>query len=123
MVILVCSCKKEAGEGGNSSIYGTVNTITYIDPFFEFPLDTFPATDRDVFIIYGDDISFSDKTQTNYEGKFEFKYLREGSYKVYIYSKARKDSFPSGEVAVLKTVEINGKKKSVDAGLFERKDD
>jgi hypothetical protein len=119
----VWSCKKGPGEGGNSSIHGTVNTITYMDPFFEFPLDTFPAADEDVFIIYGDDISFSDKTQTNFEGKFEFKYLREGDYKIYVYSEARKDSFPSGEVAVVKEVEINGKRKSIDAGLFQIKDE
>lgn len=121
-LFLIYSCKKGPGEGGNSSIHGTVRTVTYNDPFFEFPLDTFSSIDEDVFIIYGDDVSFSDKTQTNYEGKFEFKYLREGDYKIYVYSKARKDSFPSGKVAVIKEIEVNGKKKSIDAGLIEIKD-
>jgi hypothetical protein len=116
------ACKKGPGEGGNSSIQGTVNTILYLNSAFIEPYDTFPSADKDVFIIYGDDISFSDKVQTNYDGKFEFKYLREGSYKVYVYSEAPFDSLSSEEYAVIKQVEITGKKQDVDAGLFEIKD-
>ncbi|HNR20943.1 MAG TPA: hypothetical protein PKN75_13430 [Bacteroidia bacterium] len=122
-LLMVCSCKKGPGEGGNSSVYGTVNTILYSNSAFIDPIDTFPAADEDVFIIYGDDVSFGDKTQTNYEGKFEFKYLREGSYKIYVYSKGPRDVYPSGDYAVIKGVDINGKKKNIDAGLFEIMDE
>lgn len=113
------SCEKGPGEGGNSSIKGSVTTVLYSNSAFLDPIDTFPAMDEDVFIIYGDDISFSDKTQTNFNGQFEFKYLREGSYKVYVYSKGPLDKYPSGDYAVVKQIEIGGKKETVNAGDFE----
>lgn len=119
----VTSCEKGPGEGGNSSIKGSVTTVLYSNSAFIDPVDTFPAQDEDVFIIYGDDISFSDKTQTNFNGQFEFKYLREGSYKIYVYSKGPNDQYPSGDFAVVKQVEIGGKKETVNAGEFEIMDE
>jgi hypothetical protein len=69
-----------------------------------------------VFIIYGDDVSYSDKISAGPDGRFEFKYLREGNYTVYVYSK---DSTLAGKHAVSKSIEISGKKQKVDAGTFE----
>jgi len=45
------------------------------------------AQDEDVYIIYGDDITFGDRTRTCYDGTYEFKYLRPGTYTIYAYSK------------------------------------
>jgi len=84
---LLASCKKEAGDGGNSSIKGKVakelrvvlnNPVTAVG--------TFPAADQDVYIIYGDHVSPDDRVQTNYDGEYEFLYLRPGNYKVYVFS-------------------------------------
>jgi hypothetical protein len=116
----ISSCKKGPGEGGTSSITGYVHVTRYNSTFVV--VDTmFDGADEDVYIIYGDDISFGDRTKTNPEGRFEFKYLREGSYKVYVYSEGNRDTFPSGNYAVYKDVEITDKKQTVDVGIIEIK--
>ncbi len=82
------SCKKEAGDGGNSSIKGKITKelrVVLNNP--GTAVGTFPAADEDVFIIYGDHISPDDRVQTNYDGEYEFLYLRPGKYKVYAFSK------------------------------------
>ena len=120
LVSIMVSCKKGPGEGGTSSITGYVHVTRYNSTFIV--VDTmFDGADEDVFIIYGDDISFSERTRTNPEGKFEFKYLREGDYRIYVYSEGNRDTFPSGSYPVYKDVEITDKKQTVDAGTFEIK--
>jgi hypothetical protein len=74
---------------------------------------------EDVFIIYGDDISYSDKKECSYDGRFEFKYLRPGSYTLYVYSK---DPGPSGKIGVVKKVQIERENQNADAGIFTIKD-
>jgi len=83
---MMASCKKEPGSGGTSSIYGKVYAKDYNSTFTVF-LEGYYAQDEDVYIIYGDDKSFSDRVRTNYDGTFEFKYLRKGTYHIYTYSK------------------------------------
>ncbi len=84
---IISACKKEAGEGGNSSIKGSVQAISRLivtNP--NTGVDTLAASDRDVYILYGDNITLGDRIRTNYKGEFEFKYLRPGDYTVYVYS-------------------------------------
>ncbi len=119
-VILSVSCKKPAGEGGNSSIKGNIWVEEWNATFTVHD----SSKDRvgmgeDVFIIYGDDVSYGDKKECSYDGTFEFKYLRKGTYTIYVYSK---DPGPSGTKAIVKTVEITDKKQTVDAGQFVIKD-
>ncbi len=119
-VILSVSCKKPAGEGGNSSIKGNI-WVEEWDATFTVHNS---SNDRvgmgdNVFIIYGDDVSYGDKKECSYDGTFEFKYLRKGTYTIYVYSK---DPGPSGTKAIVKTVEITDKKQTVDAGQFVIKD-
>ena len=86
LLIGLQSCKKEAGSGGTSSIWGKVKVKDYNDTFTTL-LEEYYAQDIDVFIIYGDDKSYSDHNRTGYDGTYEFKYLRPGNYKIYVYSK------------------------------------
>ena len=116
--VTITACKKGAGEGGNSSVTGTVMASEY-DEKSGLLLRTQPGEDVDVYIIYGDDASYGNKTKTSGDGKFEFKYLRRGSYKVYAYSQTLPVSKTSGQQAVIKPVEIVDKKKSVDIGTIE----
>lgn len=106
------SCKKTAGDGGNSTISGLVWTEDW-NSAFTIKNGEYPSADIDVYIIYGDDISYSDKTKTNYNGEFAFKYLRKGKYKIYLYSKDKTLTSPSGEVSIVKEVEITGKKQTI----------
>lgn len=109
---LFVSCKKPPGEGGKARIRGTVwmeewNTTLTVKS------SDYAAYDEDVYIIYGDDVSYSDKTKTNYNGEFEFKYLRKGKYKIYVYTESK--VFPpvsgAGKFSIVMDVEIKDKKE------------
>lgn len=115
VVVMISSCKKPAGEGGKSSIKGSVWVEDW-NSGFTVKNSEYAAYDEDVYIIYGDDVSYSDKTKSNYNGEYEFKYLRKGKYKIYVYSKDKTLTQPSGETSIVKEVEITEKKgvKTVD---------
>jgi hypothetical protein len=87
LLVTFSSCKKEAGDGGNSSIKGKISReirVVLNNP--STAIGTFPAADEDVFIIYGGHVSPDDRVQTNYNGEYEFLYLRPGKYTVYAFS-------------------------------------
>lgn len=113
-IILLVSCSKEAGDGGNSTIYGKIIARDY-NAEFTFLKGIYNAPDEDVFIIYGNDRSFSDRIRTNYNGVYEFKYLRPGDYTIFAYSKDSTLSLPSGIITVIRKVEITDKKQTVEA--------
>ena len=109
---LLFSCEKDPGEGGNSSIYGKVYVKNYNGTFTVLQGEYY-GPDEDVYIIYGDAISYGQHTKTNYDGTYEFKYLRPGKYKVYVYSKDSTLQEPSGVIPIIKEVEITDKKQDV----------
>ncbi len=118
IVILLChSCEKEPGTGGNASIKGYVHVTEYDANLLQI-LGEYPGSDEWVYLVYGDDISYSDRLRTGPDGTFEFKYLRKGKYSLYVYSK---DTCLAGSVAVEKEVEITRNKQTVDAGTFNIK--
>ena len=106
------SCEKEPGEGGSSSITGYVH-VTDWNTSFLVQLDEFPGYDEDIYLIYGDDISFSERTRTGPDGRFVFKYLREGKYTIYLYSDTLA-TVNGGKIPVMKTVEITARKQVLD---------
>jgi len=85
LLLAMMSCSKEPGTGGNSTIYGKVYVRDY-NSTFTLLEDEYYGQDVDVFLIYGDDRSYSDHVRTSYDGSYEFKYLRPGNYHVYCYS-------------------------------------
>lgn len=105
VLLLVASCAKDAGEGGSSSIKGKVYAKYYNKTFTSLIGETY-APDKDVYIIFGDDVTYGDKQKTCYDGSFEFKYLRKGKYKVYAYSLDTTLTNPSTQFAVIAEVEI-----------------
>jgi len=118
------SCKKGPGEGGNSSIVGKIQVIK-LDPFLIDTLVVYGGFDEDVYIIYGDDISYGDRIRSGPDGRFEFKYLREGDYRIYVYSEDTlaagfQDTVPDKYV-VMKDATITSKKQVVDIGILEIK--
>ncbi len=109
------SCRKEAGEGGKASINGTVWLREYNGNFSTLLLES-PGYDQYVYIQYGDDINYGDRIKTNPDGRFEFKYLRPGKYKIYLYSKDPEDKDninPEETMVVMQDVEITAKKQVV----------
>ncbi len=111
------SCEKEEGKGGTNTITGKVAVRQY-NANFTVLVEQYYATDEDVFIVYGDEEVYSDKTSTNYDGTFRFDYLREGNYTVYAYSEDSTNYPTQHEIPVLHDVVISGKNKEVNAGTI-----
>lgn len=109
LTLVITSCKKPAGVGGKSSIRGTIWVEDW-NAGFTVKNGEYAGYDEDVYIIYGDDVSYSDKTKANYNGEYEFKYLRKGKYKVYVYSKDKTLVSVSSDISIVKEVEITDKK-------------
>jgi len=107
------SCSKEEGEGGNSTIYGKIIAHNY-NAEFTYLKGIYPAADEDVFIIYGDDRSYSERVRTNYDGVYEFKYLRPGNYTIYAYSKDSTLTLASEMYAVIRNVKIDNTRQTVE---------
>lgn len=114
LIFSITSCKKNAGEGGQSSITGKIWVKKY-DASFTTIIGEYVGAYVDVYIIYGNDDIYGNKITTNPEGEFEFKYLRSGSYTIYAYAK---DISPAGKTAIQTTVEILKKKQRIDSGTL-----
>lgn len=108
------SCSKEAGEGGNSTIYGTIIVHDYNSNYTQLN-GIYNGADEEVHIIFGDDLSYSDRIRTNYNGVYEFKFLRPGDYTIYAYSKDSTLTLPSGMSAVIRKVKITKNRQTVKA--------
>jgi hypothetical protein len=102
--ILLAGCVKEEGIGGTCTITGKVYAYDYNAELTSLRAQYY-APDEDVYIIYGDDSIFSDRTRTSYEGSYRFEYLRRGTYTIYAYSKNIVTGLPP-LLAVRQTVQI-----------------
>lgn len=113
LTLMFFSCKEEPGEGGSSSIKGKVYVKDYNSSFTVLNAEYY-GHDEDVFIVYGDGTTYSDDYSTSYDGSYEFRYLRKGTYKVFVYSDDSTQTSESGEIPVIKTVEITSKNQVVE---------
>jgi hypothetical protein len=124
LTLVSTSCKKPEGPGGQATITGRVHETNFsMNNGIYVENGQWYSPDADVYIIYGEEATYGDKVSTSPEGVFEFKYLRPGTYRIYVYSKD-KEAIVDGnayapEIAIEKTVEISDKKGTVDAGTFE----
>ncbi len=107
------SCEKKEGTGGTSTIQGKVKVKDY-NGNFTYLVGEFYSGDEDVYIIYGDDEVFGDRTRTNYDGTYQFKYLREGNYRIFAYSKDSAGYPLDRKIAVIKEVKISEKNQVVE---------
>ena len=117
LILLATACEKDPGEGGNSSITGYVHVTDYNATFLIIQGE-YPGVDEDVYIVYGDDISYGERLKSGPDGRFEFKYLREGDYTIYVYSE---DTSLSGTTVISVPAEITKKKQTVDIGTINIK--
>ena len=115
------SCKKIEGQGGSSTIKGVVNVKQY--SLVGALVAEYPGVEIDVYIVYGAGKTFyNDKIKTSYDGSFEFNYLEEGDYTVFVYEDNNDIiNYPGGSSAVLVTTSISGKKTTVDLGTIDTK--
>lgn len=112
LVFCFSSCAKEAGEGGTSGVYGKVYVKDYNSTYTVLQ-EEYYGPKEDVYIIYGDDRTFSEHVETNYDGTFEFKFLRKGTYHIYVYSE---DSTlqTNAKIPVIRDVEITKNHQDVE---------
>lgn len=110
IITLTLGCSKQAGEGGKSTVKGKILVEDWNNAF-TIKNGEYPGLDVDVFIIYGDNISYNDKTRANYNGEFEFKYLRKGKYTIYVITKDKTLQSASGEKSIVVNFELTGKKE------------
>ncbi|OYT14704.1 MAG: hypothetical protein B7C24_16925 [Bacteroidetes bacterium 4572_77] len=105
LILFFVGCNKHEGEGGTATIKGSVEMHLCSDNF-ETIYASFPGEEVDVFIVYGDEEVYSDKTSTHYNGNFQFNHLRKGEYQIFVYSDDESGGSQSGKVPVIRNVEI-----------------
>lgn len=111
----MCSCTKEAGEGGSASITGRVWVKDYNSTFSQL-IAEYPAEDVYVYIVYGNDPGFDDRLKTDYKGEFQFQSLTPGDYTIYVYSADSTLMDPNDQVPVIREVTIDKRKENKDMG-------
>ena len=119
-ILLVFSCKKEEGYGGKASVQGFVWVKEYNSNYSILQLER-EGYDEYVYINFGDEISYGDRIKTSYDGRFEFKYLRPGKYKIYCYSNdpSDKDNVkPDKTMVVLQEIEVTKKENKLTDTLI-----
>ncbi len=115
-MLLLSSCQQEPGVGGNCAIHGIVELKNY-NQNFSILKEQKPLVDGYVYIVYGDNAGTSDRVRTSYDGSFSFTHLTKGNYTVYAFSKDTTQN-ETGEIAIIKEVEITENKQDVDAGTI-----
>ena len=120
-IFFLFSCKKEEGDGGKASIYGSIWVQKY-STYFGTTSDTlgeFAGAYENVYIVYGNDVNYGSRIEAGPDGKYEFKYLRPGNYKIYVYSKDSLGNDTIQKFAIIRNVTISKKKESVNAGTIK----
>ena len=122
--ITFSSCKKEAGEGGTSSIQGRI-FAHHLNGLQQWDTSYYDANTK-VYIIYGTDHNtYDDDYTTSYDGSYEFKFLQKGTYRVFAYSADTTGLSQAiidqnrPKIPILKTVEITSKNQKVQVTDLE----
>lgn len=119
VILLMAGCVKDPGDGGLASVRGRVmKEIRLVMTNHTTATATYPAPDEDVWIIYGENISPDDRERTNFDGEFQFRYLRPGEYTIYVYSRdttGAPDTAPN-RMPIKRTFTIENRRDEVDLG-------
>ena len=111
IAVLLFSCSKDPGVGGKATIKGyiiqedwNINTGQFIDDYL--------APDERIYIDYGADGFLDDDIRTNYNGLYEFRWLRKGDYEIVAYSDC--PTCPSGQEVIRIPITISDRKEVVE---------
>ncbi|MDD3741148.1 MAG: hypothetical protein PHH30_07890 [Bacteroidales bacterium] len=105
VLMMLSSCEKNPGEGGNATISGSVWVRNYNSTFSSL-ISEYAGVKEDVYIVYGENTGYDDKVETDYLGYYRFNYLRKGKYTIYVFSEDSTMTSPDGKTAIIKEVEI-----------------
>lgn len=120
-ILFTLSCKKEPGEGGTNTITGKVFATDYNKEYTKIQGEYYMPGER-VYIVYGtsdnNDI-YDDDFRTDYDGRYEFKYLRKGTYTIYTYTIDTTELKYKKFIPLKQSVEITGKKETITLPDFK----
>ena len=112
ILFFLSSCEKSPGEGGTSTIQGSVyklstyyNVLTQQTDTVYYQLDA----KKDVYIIYSDNENefYNDNIETNWNGQYRFDYLRKGDYTLFVYADSTDALNISYDYPIFKHVKID----------------
>ncbi len=116
VAIVLSSCKKVEGPGGTSSIKGKIHINVY--DVADNLINEYDAPEERVYLIYGSEDTFhDDDVRTSYDGTFEFPFLQNGIYQVFVYEDC--NACPSGQQEIVIPVEISEKNSTIDLGTID----
>ena len=123
VVFFVSSCEKEAGEGGTSTIQGSVyklstyyNVLTQQVDTISYQLDS----KKDVYIIYSDNENdfYDDNVETNWNGQYRFGNLIKDIYTPFVYSDSTDALNLHYEYPIFKHVKIDANNSTFNLSDF-----
>jgi hypothetical protein len=121
IIFFFVACEKQPGEGGTSTIHGSIITKEY-NGNFKILRAVYPAAKEDVYIIYGGDSTkfYGNHSNTSWDGTYEFNFLQEGNYIVFAYSKDSTFDYnlTSEKIAIMRRVEITGKNQTIEVPVI-----
>jgi hypothetical protein len=118
VALTAVGCQKDPGRGGRAMIRGKVMVearlvLTNPNSF----LYEAPAMDQEVYIKYGDNIGPDDRIRTNFDGEYEFPYMRPGNYTIWTYSRdtlSTSGNSTPRDMAVIRQITVSDKKEVVE---------
>jgi hypothetical protein len=110
LLVSINSCSKGPGPGGDATITGKLLVESY-NSNCSIKQAEYYGVDEDVYIVYGDDPSYSERVRTGPGGVFWFPYLRKGTYTIYAVTESC--SVLLGDSISSKTVEITDRKETI----------
>ncbi|MDA3891388.1 MAG: hypothetical protein PF517_06940 [Salinivirgaceae bacterium] len=120
---ILISCEKEEGPGGTSTIVGQIWVQNYSRNLnMDITDGAYWGEEVDVYLIYGNDSIYSDRTKTNYDGSYWFQYLHEGTYTVYAYSDTAYVVSLSGKIVKKQTITISSAGSTVKVPTITLRD-
>ncbi len=118
--IFFSTCAKGPGTGGEASIYGKIYVLNYrsysptqLPPYFYYLDAQYYGADETVYLVYGEDTTYSRTVKTREDGSFYFDYLNKGKYKVYAKSRDTTAAGTTKEIVKMIEVEITKRKQEV----------
>ncbi|MFT5780532.1 MAG: hypothetical protein ACI837_003494 [Crocinitomicaceae bacterium] len=115
LVLALVACQKYEGTGGRASVKGKIYVKKYNQSFTQL-LDEYYAPEERVYIMYGDNEVYDDDMRTNFDGAFEFNFLKKGNYTIFVYSEDTTFTVPGGLEPIFYEFEITDKKETIDLG-------
>lgn len=113
IVFTIYSCKKDPGPGGLATIRGKIYGIDLTTS--GDVKDSGYLGNQRVFIGVAGEPAHFDDVRSSYDGSFEFKFLRKGSYDVWTFGDCDTCTWKQQKVMV-SGVEISEKKQTVEVG-------